>query len=80
MTMPPPKIKLYKSGKLKTINKPQQTETFHNGSSASNRASHTSNQFDSESDRQFELELAWCIQSMESSLNGGKLNANQGLC
>jgi len=74
--MPPPKLKLYKTGKLKTLNKPQQTmtpETSENLGSSPN----TSHQLDSDSNRQFELELAWCIQTMESSLNGGKLNAGQ---
>lgn len=69
--MPPPKLKLYKTGKLKTLNKPP---TVAVASSSPN----TLSELDSESVRQFELELAWCIQTMESSLNGGKLNASQG--
>lgn len=74
--MPPPKLKLYKTGKLKTISKPQQTEVSH---TAGLEGSSTSSQLDSENVRQFELELAWCIQTMESSLSAGKLNAGQGM-
>lgn len=76
--MPPPKLKLYKTGKLKTINKPQSTETAR-PTVHSDTSSNSSSQLDSESVQQFELELAWCIQTMESSLNTGKLNASQGI-
>lgn len=73
--MPPKKAKLYKSEKRKTSNKPQRNEV-------SNTAGHSGSsptEPDRDIFRQFELELAWCIQTMESSLNGGKLNPNQGL-
>lgn len=76
--MPPPKLKLYKSGKLKPTTRPQPTEAsrsvVHSDSS-----SNSSIQLDSENICQFEIELAWCIQTMESSLNTGKLNASQGI-
>lgn len=73
--MPPPKLKLYKTGKPKTLSKPPTIAVSQTASSSSN----TSNELDSENVRQFELELAWCIQTMESSLSGGKLNGSQGL-
>lgn len=33
---------------------------------------------DSGADQQFELELCWCIQSMEKTLEAGNLTAKQG--
>lgn len=33
---------------------------------------------DSPAIEQFELELYWCIQTLENSLSSGKLNAKQG--
>lgn len=85
---PPPKNRLHnKTGKLKTINRPTSVtpvpaavRTNENGSSTdvagpSGLASTTGTD---EADRQFELELCWCIQTMETSLATGKLNAKQG--
>lgn len=75
--MPSPKLKLYKaSGKPKQLSKPPTIAGSVPQSAGS--STNTSNELDSENVRQFELELAWCIQTMESSLNSGKLNANQG--
>lgn len=63
----PPKAKLYKStGKKK--NDPQ-------GLSQSTSVSLTSEQED-----QFQVELYWCIQQLQSALGSGKLNNKQGLC
>lgn len=62
----PPKPKLYKStGKSK--NDPQ-------GPSQSSSVSLTSEQAD-----QFQVELYWCIQQLQSALGSGKLNNKQGL-
>ncbi|KAG4067356.1 hypothetical protein HA402_000347 [Bradysia odoriphaga] len=73
--MPPPKLKLYKTGKPQALSKPPTiaVQSQATGSTSSN----TISDLDSENVRQFELELAWCIQTMESSLNGGKLNGSQ---
>ncbi|XP_058054774.1 UPF0488 protein CG14286 [Anopheles bellator] len=63
--MAPPRMKLHKTtGKLKTIPKPgtnQPARTATDDPSPTNPAQ-------SESDRQFEMELYWCIQQLESSL------------
>jgi len=72
--MPPPKLKLYKTGKPKTLIKPS---TVVVSQTIEGSSTNLSSELDSENVRQFELELAWCIQTMESSLNGGKLNASQ---
>lgn len=74
--MPPPKLKLYKTGKPKTLSRPPTLSNNAVGTASS--SPNTLGELDSESVRQFELELAWCIQTMESSLSGGKLNATQG--
>lgn len=34
---------------------------------------------DSSAIEQFELEIYWCIQTLENSLNSGKLHAKQGM-
>ncbi|XP_052872138.1 UPF0488 protein CG14286 [Anopheles cruzii] len=55
--MAPPRMKLHKTtGKLKTIPKP------------GTNPHDPTNPAQSESDRQFEMELYWCIQQLESSL------------
>lgn len=36
------------------------------------------NPTESSANEQFELELYWCIQTLENSLNSGKLNPKQG--
>uniref|UniRef100_A0A0K8TR65 Uncharacterized protein n=1 Tax=Tabanus bromius TaxID=304241 RepID=A0A0K8TR65_TABBR len=70
--MPPTKGKLYsKTGKHK-IRKPEnvpaaQTSTPAEGPSNGNV----------DPGQQFELELYWCIQQLENSLNSGKLNQRQ---
>lgn len=45
---------------------------------ASNALPVINSSHDTEVDQQFELELCWCIQSMENTLNSGKLSAKQG--
>lgn len=75
--MPPPKLKLYKTGKPKTLSKPPTIAAQSPGTDSS-ISNTTASDLDSDNVRQFELELAWCIQTMEGSLNGGKLNAGQG--
>lgn len=37
------------------------------------------NAIDSDADQQFELELCWCIQTMEKSLDSGNVTAKQGI-
>ncbi len=77
--MPPPKLKLYKTGKPKTLlSKPPTMNAVSQTAGTSSNTNTTSIELDSDNVRQFELELAWCIQAMESSLNGGKLNGSQG--
>ncbi|XP_063708753.1 UPF0488 protein CG14286-like [Culicoides brevitarsis] len=71
--MPPPKLKMHRapnSGKLKAIPRPQpmpSTSQDHGAQSQDQR----------EAQEKFELELAWCIQRLEESLNSGKLNEKQ---
>lgn len=83
-----------KTGKLKNLNKPstslpsppQISQTLsqpqpqeHGGPSASTSSSAIINgSTNDDADRQFELELCWCIQTLETSLATGKLNAKQG--
>lgn len=78
----PPRNKLYnKTGKHKTIH------TSYGASSSAPPAAPVDNNSsaaavpfvpDTEADRQLELELCWCIQTLETSLDTGKLNAKQG--
>lgn len=57
-----------------TVNNQNNPQTSaHNETPAS-----TSNSGDSPAIEQFELELYWCIQTLENSLSTGKLNAKQG--
>uniref|UniRef100_A0A336M2Z0 CSON001169 protein n=1 Tax=Culicoides sonorensis TaxID=179676 RepID=A0A336M2Z0_CULSO len=70
--MPPPKLKMHRgtsSGKLKSIPKLQQPipSTSQGNQSEDQR----------EAQEKFELELAWCIQRLEETLNSGKLNQKQ---
>lgn len=68
--MPPPKLKIHKSsgsGKLKSIPKPQPSTS-------------QTNPEQREAQEKFEIELAWCIQRLEETLNSGKLNQNQKQC
>lgn len=71
----PPRNKLYnKTGKHKIIN----TSYGPSSSARSPAAINVETVSDSEADRQLELELCWCIQTLETSLDTGKLNAKQG--
>ncbi|XP_052902356.1 UPF0488 protein CG14286 [Anopheles moucheti] len=64
--MAPPKLKLHKNtGKLKSIPRPSTIPSPEHGSSPGDAPDAPP----SEADRQFELELYWCIQQLESSLN-----------
>lgn len=91
--MPPPKAKLHKNtGRLKNINSSHGnsmlsgnrehqvvTNTLNSRSNTRNEVSASgNNSAESPAIEQFELELYWCIQTLENSLNSGKLNAKQG--
>lgn len=58
---------------IQTDVQPSTSATTSNATALVTNAGH-----DTEVDQQFELELCWCIQSMENSLNSGKLSAKQG--
>ena len=77
--MPPPsRAKLYaKTGKLAKINHSSTLPPLPATPSTSN--SNNSSETDSDSHIQFELELCWCIQNMESSLQSGNLNEKMGM-
>ncbi|XP_055313404.1 UPF0488 protein CG14286 [Sitodiplosis mosellana] len=91
--MPPPKAKLHKNtGRLKNINNSyvsspssgnRNNQVAVNIQSTPNIQAHNeapasaSNSGDSPAIEQFELELYWCIQTLENSLSSGKLNAKQ---
>lgn len=73
----PPRNKLYnKTGKHKIINSSYGPSSSAVPPEAVNVDNNTVS--DSEADRQLELELCWCIQTLETSLDTGKLNAKQG--
>ncbi|KAL9704669.1 hypothetical protein quinque_008187 [Culex quinquefasciatus] len=76
--MPPPKAKLHKNtGKLKTIPKHSGTPPRPAPASSSNGPATASDAAGpSEADRQFELELYWCIQQLENSLNAPHIRDN----
>lgn len=79
--MPPPKARLHKStGKLKTIPKVAQSAASQSPSgsagSTSSPQSSSSNPAP-EADRQFELELYWCIQQLENSLSAPHMRENK---
>lgn len=88
--MPPPKSKLYnKTGKHKTINTVYSNSNSGAGpprispsAAPSNAtiASSTVSEMDTEAMRQLELELCWCVQTLEVSLQSGKLSEKQGMC
>ncbi|KAI4472111.1 hypothetical protein MML48_1g13869 [Holotrichia oblita] len=62
----PPKSKLHKStGKIKSLPKPQAEEN------------QPELQLSPEAIQQFELELCWCIQQLQTGLKSGKLNPKQ---
>lgn len=78
---PPPRSKLYgKSGKHKTINQSRDSPAASTSVQLTNAvvAAPGQQSTDSEADRQLELELCWCIQTLEASLDSGKLNAKAG--
>uniref|UniRef100_A0A182WFB8 Uncharacterized protein n=1 Tax=Anopheles minimus TaxID=112268 RepID=A0A182WFB8_9DIPT len=67
--MAPPKLKLHKNtGKLKSVPRPSTIRSPIDRSIASIGGNTADAQL-SEADRQFELELYWCIQQLETSLN-----------
>lgn len=90
---PPKHKLYQKTGKVKNIQAESSGITSRNGRPApessritnhaaqhQNETSSTTNASASEpsdADRQFELELCWCIQAMETSLTAGKLNEKQ---
>lgn len=92
--MPPPRAKLHKNtGRLKNINSSytsssssgnRQNPVPINNANSSNTEPRNetpagaSNSGDSSAIEQFELELYWCIQTLENSLSSGKLQAKQG--
>lgn len=47
---------------------------------SNNPIENRNNAIESPAVEQFELELYWCIQTLENSLNSGKLNPKQGEC
>lgn len=64
----PPKPKLYKStGKMQLKNGPQ--DSFQNNAVS----------LAPEQEQQFQIELYWCIQQLQTALSSGKLNNKQGL-
>ncbi|XP_053659464.1 UPF0488 protein CG14286 [Anopheles marshallii] len=64
--MAPPKFKLHNNtGKLQSIPRPRTIPSAENGFSVGDAPEASP----SEADRQFEVELYWCIQQLESSLN-----------
>lgn len=69
--MPPPKLKMHRapgSGKLKSIPRAQPIPSTSQGIQDPDQR---------EAQEKFELELAWCIQRLEETLNSGKLNQKQ---
>ncbi|EAT46907.1 AAEL001955-PA [Aedes aegypti] len=75
--MPPPKARLHKTtGKLKTIPKVPQSVVNQTPSSSS-PGTPQSVSSPPEVDRQFELELYWCIQQLENSLNAPHMRENK---
>lgn len=73
--MAPPRAKMYaKTGKHKTID----TSASEQPAASSSGASSDPTPDAAERERQFELELCWCIQTMEASIDSNKLNAKQG--
>lgn len=74
--MPPQRAKLHKTtGKLKTI--PKLTSPSSSSQEQNLQPSTSRTEEDSESTRQFEIELCWCIQQFQISIDSGKLNPKQ---
>lgn len=70
----PPKAKLHHDkGKLKVLpkSKPQVVNNSQNDSEPSTS--------DIDMQRQFEVELCWCIQQLQTALSSGKLSQKQGI-
>lgn len=84
--MPLHRAKLHsKTGKVKVIKQqqPKLSSSIVNTVTTADSSSSSSNQQSSESsgsdaERQFMIELYWCIHQLENSLNSGKLNQKQG--
>lgn len=77
MSKIPPKSKLYnKTGKHKTINSSNIPSS--SNSVASTSSNSEISEMDTDATRQLELELCWCVQTLEVSLQSGKLNEKQG--
>lgn len=87
--MKPPAKLHNKTGRLKNINK-SYTNPIQGTTTPSNTANTTTttappnvtatnNGLDAVAIEQFELELCWCIQTLEKSLELNKLNAKQGM-
>ncbi|XP_055531241.1 UPF0488 protein CG14286 [Wyeomyia smithii] len=73
--MPPPRARLHKnSGKFSNI--PKKPPSTHSNSSANGTASDSTGGSGTESDRQFELELYWCIQQLENTLGAPHIREN----
>lgn len=69
----PQKVKLHKDkGKLKSLPKP--TKATNN--IIQNEPEPSTSDVDIQ--RQFEVELCWCIQQLQIALSSGKLNSKQG--
>lgn len=76
--MAPPKMKLHNkpgSGKLKHIPKPKPVHQLQTPSTSSQDP--TPSVDPAEVQERFQMELAWCIQKLEESLNSKKLNQKQ---
>lgn len=56
----------------------QSSQHLDSGPSTSENVANITNAPTNDADQQFELELCWCIQTLETSLATGKLNAKQG--
>lgn len=79
--MAPPKVKLHSkpgAGKLKTISKSKPIVAQPSTSTSNGNDENSSTNLESDEVQQrFQLELAWCIQKLEESLNSKKLNQKQ---
>lgn len=73
----PPKAKLYKVTGKSLIKRPPPVVTSQNGNL---EEAGTSNNVSTETAemQQFEIELCWCIQQLQTALKSGKLNPKQG--
>ncbi|XP_058462283.1 UPF0488 protein CG14286 [Malaya genurostris] len=75
--MPPPKVKLHKNtGKQKSIPKLPPNRSTSGTQVSEITTNHMPQAGPTEPDRQFELELYWCIQQLENSLNTPHIREN----